>query len=64
MLRSLTYGQQLVSVHGTVVSSLPALAEVEETARRYESAARGGGHDHTRRRHAPGRRSASLLLRR
>ena len=37
MLRSLTYGQQLVSVHGTVVSSLPALEEVEATARRYES---------------------------
>jgi ABC-type multidrug transport system fused ATPase/permease subunit len=37
MLRSLTYGQQLVSVHGTVVSSLPALEEVEETAGRYES---------------------------
>ncbi|EAP99607.1 ABC transporter, ATP-binding/permease protein [Janibacter sp. HTCC2649] len=43
MLRSLTYGQQLVSVHGSVVSSLPALSEVEETARRYEAlpAARG-----------------------
>ena len=36
MLRSLTYGQQLVSVQGSVVSSLPALSEVEETARRYE----------------------------
>ncbi|MFC7489220.1 MULTISPECIES: ABC transporter ATP-binding protein [unclassified Knoellia] len=43
MLRSLTYGQQLVSVHGTVVSSLPALEEVEETARRYESQPAAGG---------------------
>jgi ABC-type multidrug transport system fused ATPase/permease subunit len=43
MLRSLTYGQQLVSVQGTVVSSLPALEEVEETARRYESQPAPGG---------------------
>ena len=38
MVRSLTYGQQLVSVHGTVVSALPAIEEVEETfagTRRY-----------------------------
>lgn len=37
MVRSLTYGQQLVSVHGTVVSALPAIEEVEETIRRYAS---------------------------
>lgn len=43
MLRSLTYGQQLVAVHGTVVSSLPALEEVEDTARRYESLPAAGG---------------------
>ncbi len=35
MVRSLTYGQQIVSVHGTVVSSLPAIDEVEDTLRRY-----------------------------
>lgn len=43
MLRSLTYGQQLVSVHGTFVSSLPALEEVEATALRYESQTAAGG---------------------
>ncbi|GGB70050.1 hypothetical protein GCM10011314_06710 [Knoellia flava] len=43
MLRSLTYGQQMVSVHGTVVSALPALEEVEVTARRYESTPASGG---------------------
>ncbi|MEO7268504.1 MAG: ABC transporter ATP-binding protein [Knoellia sp.] len=43
MLRSLTYGQQLVTVHGTVVSSLPAIEEVELTARRYESHVAPGG---------------------
>lgn len=43
MLRSLTYGQQLVSVHGTVVAQLPALEEVDQTARRYESLPAGGG---------------------
>jgi ABC-type multidrug transport system fused ATPase/permease subunit len=43
MLRSLTYGQQLVSVHGTVVSALPAIEEVELTARRYESRPAPGG---------------------
>ncbi|HET9022786.1 MAG TPA: ABC transporter ATP-binding protein [Ornithinibacter sp.] len=43
MLRSLTYGQQLVSVHGTVVSSLPAIDEVDETVRRYEAQPAAGG---------------------
>ena len=43
MVRSLTYGQQLVAVHGTVVSSMPAIDEVEETVRRYEAMPAAGG---------------------
>ena len=37
MLRSLTYGQQLIAMHGTVVSALPSFQEVDDTVRRYES---------------------------
>jgi len=43
MVRSLSYGQQLVSVHGTVVSSLPAIDEVEETLGRYLAQPASGG---------------------
>jgi ABC-type Na+ transport system ATPase subunit NatA len=43
MVRSLTYGQQLVSVHGTVVSSLPAIDEVEDTLARYAAQPASGG---------------------
>lgn len=43
MLRSLTYGQQLVSVQGTVVSSLPAIDEVEDTITRYGAHAAATG---------------------
>ena len=43
MVRSLTYGQQLVSVHGTIVSALPAIDEVEETISRYAAQPAQGG---------------------
>lgn len=43
MLRSLTYGQQLVTVQGAVLSSLPAIDEVDETMRRYDASPAAAG---------------------
>lgn len=43
MLRSLSYGQQLVSVQGTIISSLPAIQEVESTVSRYDNEAAPNG---------------------
>ncbi|MFZ1411271.1 MAG: ABC transporter ATP-binding protein [Micropruina sp.] len=37
MLRSLTYGQQLMAVSGTLASSLPSLERVDETVAHYAS---------------------------
>lgn len=37
MLRSLSYGQQLVAVSGTLSSAIPSLVEVDETVGRYDA---------------------------
>ena len=38
MLRSLSYGQQLIAMSGTVASSVPSLESLEEALAKYESA--------------------------
>ena len=51
LLRSLSYGQQLLAVSGQLTTSIPFIEGLDKTAARYESAAapdpavaqRGGG---------------------